>query len=59
MIWGVAPARRLFQAMIAEAGIYAQGASDAIFAPVFRSLAYIYSRVEINFHSNQSKVNVV
>jgi hypothetical protein len=51
MIWFVAPARRLFQSLIAEAGIYTQTMSDAVIAPVFRSLGYAYSNVRVSFTS--------
>ncbi|CAF0754580.1 unnamed protein product [Rotaria sp. Silwood1] len=47
MIWIAVPIRRLCQSVIAECGFYTQTMSDAIIAPIFRSLGQIYSNVHI------------
>lgn len=53
MIWLVAPARRLTQSIIAESGIYIQTLSDAIFSPLYRSAAWLFSNVRITLtHSS-------
>ncbi|CAF1046440.1 unnamed protein product [Adineta steineri] len=43
MIWVLTPIRRLNQSMIAEAGIYVQTISDAVIAPLYRSLGQMWS----------------
>lgn len=53
MIWLAAPARRLVQSVIAEAGIYVQTISDAVVAPLFRSFGFIWSNVRLSLF-NQS-----
>lgn len=53
MIWLAVPARRLLQSVIAEAGIYVQAMSDAVVAPLFRSLGLIWSSVRVSLF-NQS-----
>jgi len=53
MIWLAVPARRLTQSAIAESGIYVQTASDAVIAPIFRSLGLVWSHVRVSF-SNQT-----
>jgi hypothetical protein len=53
MIWMAAPARRLTQSVITEAGIYVQAISDAMIAPCFRSFGLVWSNVRVNY-SNQT-----
>ncbi|CAF1560668.1 unnamed protein product [Rotaria magnacalcarata] len=48
MIWLVAPMRRLSQSFIGEIGLYVQSTSDAIIAPLFRSMGKVYSGVHVS-----------
>lgn len=48
MIWIAVPMRRITQSGIGEAGHYVQSISDAIIAPVHRSMGQIFSGIRIN-----------
>jgi hypothetical protein len=47
MIWLAVPARRLAQSCIGESGIYVQTISDAVIAPLHRSMGQIFSNIRV------------
>ena len=53
-IWLVAPIRRLCQLHIAEMGIYTQAISDAIVAPLYRSIGQMFGSVRMNLIHQQT-----
>ncbi|CAF0965134.1 unnamed protein product [Adineta steineri] len=53
MIWVLAPIRRLNQSLIAEAGIYVQTISDAVIAPLYRSLGQMWSGIRATISTQQ------
>ncbi|UJR35821.1 hypothetical protein I4U23_028568 [Adineta vaga] len=53
MIWIGTPARRLNQSLIAEFGIYIQTVSDAIIAPISRSMGQLWSNIHATISTRQ------
>ncbi len=53
MVWIGTPMRRLTQSVIAEFGIYIQTISDAVIAPIYRSVGQIWSNVRVTVNSQQ------
>ncbi|CAF2951133.1 unnamed protein product [Rotaria sp. Silwood2] len=48
MIWLAVPIRRLCQSFIAESGLYIQTISDALIAPLHRSMGQIFSGIRVS-----------
>jgi len=53
MVWIGTPTRRLAQSVIAEFGIYIQTISDAVIAPIYRSVGQIWSNVRVTVNSQE------
>jgi caveolin 1 len=53
MVWIGTPMRRLTQSVIAEFGIYIQTISDAVIAPVYRSIGQVWSNVRVTVNSQE------
>ena len=51
MIWLAVPARRLAQSLVKEEGILIQTISDAVIAPIYRSLGLMWSSVRVTLFS--------
>jgi hypothetical protein len=48
MIWIAVPMRRLVQTYTAEIGVYIQTISDAMIAPIHRSMGQMFSSIRIS-----------
>ncbi|CAF0994255.1 unnamed protein product [Rotaria sordida] len=48
MIWLVVPIRRLSQSFITECGFYVQTLSDAVIAPIHRSIGQMFSGIRMS-----------